>query len=188
MVLSGDRKKELCGAICRAAGGLLAKALANDLAAQEAIFMQIRFLLGFEVSKAERELVMETIGISIGRWRVLEKTFRQAHPEYDPRSQAFNPAGRKGRAAKPLNALSSAMENNTNRWPRDVAKAFHDKSRADYNFLVTLTRASNKGRPAGEKAKSLKDIRNYATGNRLLMDRTPNAKARSPSPFIGKKG
>ena len=150
--------------------------------------MQICFLLGFEVSKAERELVMETLGMKIGRWRVLENTFCKAHPKYDPSSQAFNPEGRKGRAAKPLNALSLAMENNTNRWPRDVAKAFGDKSRADYNFLVALTRASNKGRPAGEKAKTLKDIRNYATGNHLLMDHTPNAKARSPSPFIGKKG
>ena len=187
MVLSDERKKEICGLIGKAAGGLLGKALANDLAAQEAIFMQIRFTLGFEVSKAERELVMEVLGISIGRWRVLEKTFRSEHPEYDPNSAVFNPQGRKGRAARPLNALSTAMENNTARWPKPVAKAFSDKARADYEFLVALTMSSNKGRPAGEKAKTKKDIRNYATGNRLLMDRTPNSKARNPSPFIGKK-
>ena len=81
----------------------------------------------------------------------------------------------------------SAMENNTARWPKTVAKAFSDKARADYEFLVALTMSSNKGRPAGEKAKTKKDIRNYATGNRLLMDRTPNSKAPNPSPFVGKK-
>ena len=188
MVLDNDRKKEICGAIVKAGGALLGRALASDEAAVEATWMQIRVMCGAKVPKAEREFIMETMGITIGMWNKLEKRFREAHPEFDPKHAAYNPEARKPRAARPLNALSAAMENNTNWWPSAAAQAFGDKARADYNFLCVMTRASNKGRPEGEKAKTKKDVRNYMTGNRLLMDRTPNSKARNPKAFQGKRG
>ena len=188
MVLDQKRKEELCGALVQAGGALLGSALANDGAALEATFMQARIKCGFVVSKEEREFIMGLLGIKIRKWRVLENKFREVHPEYDPKYPAFNPEGGKARAARPLNALSSAMENHTNWWPNAAAQAFSDKSRADYNFLCVLTRTGNKNRPPGEKAKTKKDVRNYVTGNRLLMDRTPNSKARNPRAFQGKKG
>ena len=189
MVLDKDRKKELCGVIVKAGGSFLGKALANDGAAQEAIFMQVRVECAHgEIPKAERDFLIETLGISKGNWNKFENRFREARPEYDPKHPAYNPEGQKARASRPLNALSSAMENNTNWWPNAAAQAFGDKNRADYNFLCAMTRVSNKGRPAGEKAKTTKDVRNYVTGNRLLMDRTPNSKARNPKAFQGKRG